>query len=148
MFRRDFLSLSMFSFLGFGKSNKVEEKDELINSPKFWEHPCQDVSKHFTPECMADVEKQVVKWLETSSEPFVFFSAKERSFYSDLIFWRSEINIKSCYNVWEVWHIATCRGYPKILSSKVKEVGTNEVNAVDNGFVMPNEIRTSDYKTT
>lgn len=149
MFRRDFLSSSMFGFLSFGIFNTTRKGQK--DTSGFWEKPANGKEHDYSVHVLRNIEKRVVEWLEFSKESSytitLYSNYYESQITKEITFWRSEVNIKSCYNVWEVWHIATCQGYPKIFSFKVKEVGTNDTSVVDNGFVMPNEIRTMNYKT-
>jgi hypothetical protein len=149
MLRRSFLELPIFSFLGFKLKDKIEPKFEVKQEdPEIWVRPyCERFE--LEEESFKIAEKSVLNWLKNTKKPtFEIAVARSDSKLHWITFVRSVINIKSAYNTWEQWHIATCDIYPKIISIRIKDVGTNNTKLIDDGFTMPNEIRTERYDET
>ena len=116
----------------------------------FWEHGfCSDVTTMFSEQTLADMEKRVYEWLrdESDQDPIIQFHYN-CGWCDSVMFTRSEIQIKSCDNVWNIWRIAESNSYPKIISYRVKQVGTNESYKLSDKFRMPNEIRSENYGPT
>lgn len=63
-------------------------------------------------------------------------------------FTRSIINVRKVQSTWDQWHIATSGYFPKIISIPIKTIGINNTKLVDNGFIMPNEVRSECYDET
>ncbi len=148
MFRRNFLQLPIFGFLGSKFKNKIEPKLNLKKEPiKIWEkEPIK--SFEIEEESIKQIEEIVLNWLKNTKESMHTIPMTCGDSRSDfLTFVRSVINIKSTLNTWQQWHIATAYHFPKIISFQVKEIGTN-TSMEDGSFVMPNEIRSERYDGT
>ena len=129
-----FFGLSSVAFATKSSSTNTDRQ-----KPQFWELKSKQLDYIYT------IEETVLDWLEKQNTPSIEFRwdwDTDFKHIKTLCFHRSEINIKTASNVWEVWHIASCTDYPKIISYKKKTIGTNEM---PNGFTLPNEIRPMNY---
>ncbi|RTK95478.1 MAG: hypothetical protein EKK64_06555 [Neisseriaceae bacterium] len=142
MIRRNFLNsilaLPVFSFLGMSK-NKEENKIEK-EPIEFYNGVNIDYSKNMTDEMKIGLEADIATWLKNYDSPMLEVNIKGIS--GPIVFFRSEINIKSALNVWEVWYIASSDVYPKLISYKKGYIGTNQY---EDGLVLNNEIRPVNY---
>ena len=156
MFRRNFLQLSIFGFLGSKFKNKIEPKLNLEIEPvksfeiepvEIWEkEPVK--SFEIEEESINQIEEIVLNWLKSTKESIYTIRMTDGDSRSDfLTFFRSVVNIKSTLNTWQQWHIATAYHFPKMISFQVKEIGTN-TSMEDGSFIMPNEVRSERYDGT
>ena len=148
MLRRSFLELPIFSFFGFKLKDKIEPevKQEI---PEIWEHKPVERLHEIEQESLIQIEAIVLDWLKNTKESMIEIPMIRGDLHPTFIlFFRSVINIKSAYNTWEQWHIATCRDFDKIISVRIKEIGVNNTKLIDDGFTMPNEVRTERYDGT
>lgn len=143
MINRRNIIKSALGFFGLGSvafaTKSSQKPKENIEKPQFWEITTKQIYD------IQSVEETVLDWLEKQNTPSIEFRwdwDTDFKHIKTLCFSRSEINIKTASNVWEVWHIASCTDYPKIISYKKKTIGTNEM---PNGFTLPNEIRPMNY---
>ena len=114
------------------------EKDK---APEFWERTCDD---RRMLKNLADIEPIIMDWLKNDEQnPLISFRCEDGSYVQ---FVRSEINVKTAFNVWQVWRIGTSSQCDKIVSCLVKEIGTNDCEKIRDGFVMPNEVRARNYE--
>jgi len=151
MIRRIFLSLPFVGFL-FKAPNKVVANAVIPKTskeePLFWEKlpTCNEpnsIWNRLTDELKADIENQVLEWLEIGESPNLDLYLRNES-GSDaglMVFVLSEINIRNCINEWDVWRIATASNCPKIFSRKIKTIGSNSAT-IDVNFSLPsNEVK-------
>jgi hypothetical protein len=124
---------------------RVELKIELKNI-KFWNQPAwvESLICDLEDDVRERIEEKVIDWLkDDKGDPtleFGYLGKYEKNISSFMVWHRAEMYVKECMNVWSVWRMATCSGYKKMLSYKVKEIGTNEI-IKNKEFKMPNEIR-------
>lgn len=129
-------------------------KNKFYKGIEFWEQEAWIQLCKFSPESedqlRKTIEDKVLDWLKDDKADSVFeirFFDKDGSpvFFPMMLWSRSEIYIKECANQWGVWRIATCSSYEKMISYKVKSVGTNDYQP---DFRMPNEVRCQGYSST
>lgn len=149
MLRRSFLELPIFSFLGFKLKDKVESKfDVKKEDPEIWEQEPVKLLE-IEQESLVKIEEIILDWLKNTKEPMKQLPMNRGDSQPHyILFFRSVINIKTCHNSCEQWHIATCRDFDKILSVRTKEIGINNTKLIDDGFTFPNEVRTEQYDGT
>jgi hypothetical protein len=147
MLRRSFLELPLFGFLASKFKGKIESKFDVKQNPELSE---RESVKRFEiePESFSKIEEIVLDWLESSKRSRLQIPFIRGEVIVYMVFSRSVINIKSCNNVWEQWHIATSSDFDKIISTRIKDVSTNNLKLLEEGFVMPNEVRSETYDGT
>jgi hypothetical protein len=134
-----------------GEASKGDGR-KMYAGVEFWEREAflKGNMLEFDPdkelEIRTGMESDVLEWLKDDKADsvlqFRFWAEGDKPVHLPIVLWkRAEIYIKSCANGWEVWRIATCCAYDKMVSYKVKEVGTNDIQAINDGFKMPNEVR-------
>lgn len=137
-------------------NDEVPQNDRKVYAGlEFWEREAflEGNMIRFAPEKEAEMraglEKDVLEWLKDdkadSTLEFRFWGANDKPIYLPIVlFHRAEIYIKNCANGWAVWRIATCSSYDRMISYKVKEIGINDIRAIEDGFKMPNEVRSQE----
>lgn len=124
----------------------ISPKEKTSKEIEFWEREYKNNNSIcFTLECKKNIEENVLNWLKRDEADSVFqvdlFDHSGK--HVDFMLWsRSEIYIKECVNEWCVWRIATCCSYDKMISYKVKTVGTNHLSP---DLKLVNEVRSQDY---
>lgn len=144
MLRRSFLELPLVGFLASKFKGKIESKFDVKQNPELSEH--ESVKRfEIEPKSCYKIEAIVSNWLENSKRPRLQIPIILGEITTYMIFSRSVINIKSCNNVWEQWHIATSSDFDKIISTRIKDISTSNFKLLEEGFVMPNEVRSEIY---
>lgn len=124
----------------------ISPKEKTSEKIEFWEREHESNGTiSFTLECKKLIEEKVLDWLKKDEADSVFqvdlFDHEGK--YVEFMLWsRSEIYIKKCVNQWCVWRIATCCSYDKMISYKVKTVGTNSFSP---DLKLVNEVRSQCY---
>lgn len=148
MLRRSFLELPLFSFLGSCFKDKIKPKSDLNQNLELSEREPINTYE-IEPESISKIEEIVLDWLKNTQESMVQIPMTAGSLQPTyILFARSVVNIKTCSNVWEQWHIATSSQFDKIISLRVKIIDTTSFDLLDKGFKMPNEIRSERYDGT
>lgn len=151
MFRRNFLQLPIFGFLGSKIKNNIESKLDIKQEDlEKWEHPpIKRFGYDLDEEISKQIEDFVLNWLKNTDESMHTIPMIRGDLHPTCImFVRSVINIKSGRNTWDQWHIATSSDFPKIISTQIKTVGINNTKLIDDGFTMPNEVKSERYDGT
>jgi len=101
---------------------------------------------------ISQIEETILDWLKSDDNDdsvktlYLENENMETIHIPTLQFYKSEIYIKSCSNVWEVWRIANSPNWPRLISWKVKEIGVNDYYVLGDSFHIPNEVKTINYK--
>lgn len=114
---------------------------EKQEDPKFWER--EPASNNILSN-LDEIEPIILDWLK-QDDGGSMITFKCEGAISSIQFVRSEINIKTAFNVWQVWRIASSCQCNKIVSYLAKDIGTNDCEKIEDGFRMPNEVRTENY---
>lgn len=108
----------------------------------FWESQYCNSTRDFNIENMTEFEADVMEWLKddnAESTMFVNLKTADGGFAGFVYVERYNINIRVCLNVWEVWRIAKCSYTDKLLSHRIKRIGTNE--NIEYEYELPNEVK-------
>lgn len=113
-----------------------------------WNGPITEEFKHedlgISDLLKTEIENGVIDWLNNKATSDLMVSLTDRNgeISDTLTFTRALVNLKTALNEWDVYHIATCPRWPRILSSNIKNRITRNAFC---GEVLPNEIKSSSY---